>query len=146
MTLLILLDISPMVYQRIYGNGGTFVKYYNFKISGDSLLSVLTTEFKPNQLGADKPYIQSILPDKNKSGFTYIQFYNSKTSEYIHIWIRTNQKFSSGSNIVFYGISTASNFHYCNIINRDYDYIFRKVTTDKFERLIIDRLIEMGIT
>ena len=92
------------------------------------------------------PFIKSIVPDQNKSGYTYVQIYSPRTEDYIHLWVSTRQDFSSGTQIVFYGISKSPTHEDSKIINRDYDYIFRKITTDKFERLIIDRLIKLGIT
>jgi hypothetical protein len=135
LALLTLLDFSPMFYQRLFGNGGTFVKYYNYKISSDSLIKQLlkcnnTLDFKVTP------------PDE--SGFSYIQVFSKEHNEYIHIWVRTNQEFSAGTEIIFYGISNSPDFKDSKIIKLDYDFIFCKLTTDKFERLITDRLNEKG--
>lgn len=131
LVVLTLLDLSPMLYQRLFGNGETFVKHYHFDMSGDSLLNRLVTN--------DSKLDFRITPT-GKSGYSYVQVFDRNNKEYIHLWIRTNQDYSTGTEIVFYGFSDSPDFKDSKIINRDYDYIFRKLTTDKFERLIIDRL------
>jgi hypothetical protein len=135
LVVLTLLDLSPMLYQRLFGNGGTFVKHYHFDISGDSLLNQLVT--------TDSNLDFKVTPT-DKSGYSYVQVFAHNYKEYIHLWVKTNQDFSTGTEIVFYGISNSPDFKDSKIINRDYDYIFCKLTTDKFERLIIDRLNEKG--
>jgi hypothetical protein len=135
LVVLTLLDLSPMLYQRLFGNGGTFVKHYHFDISGDSLLNQLVT--------TDSNLDFKVTPT-DKSGYSYVQVFAHNYKEYIHLWVKTNQDFSTGTEIVFYGISKSPDFKDSKIINRDYDYIFCKLTTDKFERLIIDRLNEKG--
>ena len=135
LVVLTLLDLSPMLYQRLFGNGGTFVKHYHFDTSGDSLLNQLVT--------SDSNLDFKVTPT-DKSGYSYVQVFAQEYKEYIHLWVRTNQDFTKGTEIVFYGISNSPDFKDSKIINRDYDYIFCKLTTDKFERLIIDRLNEQG--
>jgi hypothetical protein len=132
---LTLLDFSPMFYQRLFGNGGTFVKQYSFNISGDSLIKQLLT--------CNNKLDFKVTPS-DKSGYSYIQVFSHEYKEYIHMWVRTNQAFSAGTEIVFYGISNSPDFKDSKIIKRDYDFIFCKLTTDKFERLIIDKLNEKG--
>jgi hypothetical protein len=142
LAVLTLLDLSPMLYQRLFGNGGNYVKYYKFDISGDSLLTVLTSEFGLTKVADDKPYITTI--ELDTTDCSYVQLYYPMTNDYIHLWVRTSQRFTTGTEIIFYGISNSPDFLDSKIINRDYDYIFRKLTTDKFERLIIDRINEKG--
>ena len=64
LTLLILADFSPMLYQRLLGDGGTFVKYYNFNVTGDSLIKQLETIGNNMEL--------KVIPDKNNSGYSQV--------------------------------------------------------------------------
>jgi len=118
------------------------VQHYNFSISGDSLLSFLSKEYGTSNTNFEKPYITSISPDKNSSGYTYVQLCIPKTSEYIHLWIRTNEEPLHATEIIFYGISHSPDFRDSKIINRGNDYIMKELTTKKFEKLIIERLTE----
>ncbi len=140
LTLLTLLDLSPMFYQRLFGNGGTYVEYYSSDLSPDSLLKTLRKEFSAKNINKGNPYIYKILPDRNGSHCTYIELYTTETSEYIHLWVNTDTSWSSTATIVFYGISKSSDFNDSRIINRDYDYIFKELTTRQFERLIMNKL------
>lgn len=135
LAVLILLDFSPMIYQRIFGNGGTFVECYHYDISGDSLLR----RFVMNDSNLD---IQ--VTTKDQGDYTYVQVLEKNSKEFIHLWIRTSQEHWKGTEIIFYGISKSSDYNDSKIINRDYDYISRKLAIDKFERLVIDKLNKNG--
>ncbi len=131
LTVLTVLDFSPMIYQRMFGNGGSFVKFYYVDITGDNLIKQLVTY--DNNLEFD-------VTPTDHSGYSKVQVFVPNSKEYIHMWVLTDPAFSSGTNIVFYGISDSPDFNESKIINRDYDYIFRKITIDKFEDLIIERV------
>lgn len=140
LVLLTFIDFSAMIYQKISGNGQTFVKHYLYSISGDSLLTIINRDFQITNKTKDVPIISSISPDKNKSGYTYVRLYIKSANEYIHMWVRTSQKFSEGTEIIFYGISNSPDYSESRIINRDYDLISREMIVRKFERLVIHQL------
>lgn len=135
---LLLLDFSPMLYHRLFGDGGAFVMDYPFNISGDSLLKTLKLELCEQNTNTEKPYVSSIQPDKNNSGFTYVQLHILKSNEYIHLWIRTNEK--NSTDLIFYGISNTPDFQNSRRINKDYDFIGRELIIKKIKRLVIDKL------
>ena len=138
--LLVFLNFSPAIYQGIFGNGGTFVKYYHFNVTGDSLLNIIEKNFDHMTDKGECPYITSISEDKNGSGFTHVILYSEDSDENMHFWVRTKQEANSeGTEIVFYGISKSQNFIECRQINRE-DFISRELKIVKFERRVIDLL------
>lgn len=127
-----------MLYSRATGNGGTWVKYYQYDISPSNLIDQIK-ELKTTNKSLQPPNDTIMLGDI-KAGYIHVKFYDFEKQNFYHTFIRIDTALLNCTEIVFYGASPTPNKEDAKIINRDYDLISKRLTINRFQDLVINRL------
>lgn len=127
-------NYGSMFYQRLIGNGGTWVEYYHYKTSSDNLLADII-DLKQRNKQLCPPNDTNLFIDQKE--YTYIKFYDK--NKYYHTWV-SNDTTAENSLLIFGGLSTTPNYKDAELINRDMSFLTRRITLSRFKEIILCKL------
>lgn len=130
---LVLINYTPMMYNRKYGNPGTFVDFYYIHTSPRELLKKVDKELNaPNT-----PYL---IKGKHNN-FWYLTYFDKSDKKYYHFFFGAVTT-ASVTDVVFFGVSNDTVRGNTSRINEDFGVLMRQYNRTKFKKDALMKLLK----
>ncbi|MCD6066306.1 MAG: hypothetical protein K0S33_1132 [Bacteroidetes bacterium] len=119
-----------MLYNRLTGNGGTFVEFNDYDVP-DGITKKIRNENFCND--------STVLLGYEKNGYLHLLFYDQSCKEYFHTFVSTDTTWIK-TKIVFYGVSETKDMENTQRINKDFGILSRHYYLQRFKKVVLDKL------
>ncbi|MBC7863430.1 MAG: hypothetical protein IAF38_10675 [Bacteroidia bacterium] len=114
--LIVIIDLIPILYYKIFGSGGSYAVAYALPFPNDTLVKKIHQNFDDEKTNSSMVFYSSA-HNENGSGWTRFTLLDKHNKQYFHLWVETSGPKNIDAPLVFYGSSSSSDYKECPRIN-----------------------------